>query len=507
MVAISVLIALAAGVYVVWELYRRFVIDIYDDDAVTVPYIPLITYPDITKLNKRVETELGYLRKHNKTVVRFVNIFNPNDRTIIAADTELMREMFVGKDWQRWDRDHDKLTKARVFAGGLILMHNDEKWRAAREIFGRTFTTVAVKQYWPILKSNLDIFMDVIAKKNASSPDGFNIQEYFFKYTFDVISRLTFGEDINCLKGGENEKYIHAWEQLLDLSGQAIAMDIALGPSNGTWLSDAIGLKAKIDGHTQTLHEMVKRNQERRAKGIDLDRYSIFDDTMNSGKLPDFMDDAEMTKQLMTFLFAGHDTTASLLSFLAGCLATRPDYQVKIRAEVNEALAGGEQSLDKIEGLKYLNAAIKETLRLYPAAPHGAQRKVNEDWDVSWNDASGQRRLLRLKAGDFVPLGVYHGHHLASNYKNRDPARMDAWDPDVFLNDLNGGGNNTFSHVPFGGGPRKCLGEKLSLHETRLVITEILKNYWIAPAEKWTLDIHQPGMLTPANVMVRLYPL
>ncbi|KAJ3337797.1 Cytochrome P450 4d2 [Gonapodya sp. JEL0774] len=453
-----------------------------------------------------------------------------------------MKEMFVGKDWQKWDRDHEKLTRARVFAGGLILMHNDEKWRAAREIFGRTFTTVAVKQYWPILKSNLDVFMDVVSKKNTSSPDGFNIQEYFFKSSGElaehgyavqsvpisplhVLGSKTFGEDIHTLKGGENEKYIHAWEELLDVSGLAIAMDIAVGPKNGAWLNEVLGMSAKIQTATKTLHEMVKKNQERRAKGLDLNRYSIFDDTMNSGKLPDFMDDVEMTKQLMTFLFAGHDTTASLLSFLAGCLSTRPDYQAKIRAEVNEALGvGGELSLDKIEGLKveigfttadllraiqeylipclqYLNAAIKETLRLYPA------RKVNEDWDVTWTDATGSQRLLRLKAGDFVPLGVYHGHHLASNYKGRDAARMDSWDPDVFLADTNGGGNTTFSYVPFGGGPRKCLGEKLSLHETRAVTAELLRNYWIAPAEKWTLDIHQPGMLTPAGVKVRLYPV
>ncbi|KXS22027.1 cytochrome P450 [Gonapodya prolifera JEL478] len=456
--------------------------------------------PGIFNVTRAAEANLEVVRKHGP-LLRFVNVFNPMRRTILIADSALLKEIYVGKDWEKWERGHEVLKRSQIFAGGLILMHNDERWRGARELFGRALTNVALRSYWPIIKGNISTFMEVISEHNKVHGE-VDLQEYFTKFTFDTIVRLTFGEDIQTMRGGENLKYIKAWDDLLGSAGIATLLEMFAGQ----WAASR--LDKKIRAAEDVLHSLIRANIERRNKGIDLDRSSIFDIAYESGKVPDFMDEPEMTKQLMTMLFGGHDTTASMLGFLAGHLAENQEWQDRIRMEIIDAMGtDAELNLDKLEGLKCLNAAIKETLRLYPAAVNGAHRMATEDWDYTYTGTDGQTKLIRLKSNDFILNAIFASQRYAPNWSKRHPSAMDEWNPQWFLDDLNGGGNTAFSQAPFGGGARKCLGEKLAYLEGRTIVSELLRNYKIVPVKGWKLKTFQPSMLSTAGVRVHLVPL
>ncbi|KXS22028.1 cytochrome P450 [Gonapodya prolifera JEL478] len=143
-----------------------------------------------------------------------------------------------------------------------------------------------------------------------------------------------------------------------------------------------------------------------------------------------------------------------------------------------------------------------ETLRLYPAAVNGAQCMATEDWDYTYTGTDGQTKLILFKANDFIHNGIFASQRYAPNWTKRDPNSIDEWNPQWFLDDVNGGGNTAFSQAPFGGGARKCLGEKLAYLEGRTILSELLRKYKIVPAEGW-----KPIMLSTAGVRVHFVPL
>lgn len=216
-----------------------------------------------------------------------------------------MREIYLGKQWQLFQRAHHTLEFAKLFAGGLILIENGDRWKEARDLFGKSFTNVQVRKYAPLLLEIQDTFMDAIAKASDGGKNEFNIQPYMTKFTFEFICRVLFGERLGTFEGGENEKYLHAWDDLISLSGILAFLQRGLGDWS---LNFAGGVKKRVFAGADVLHQIVFRNIKRRERGEDLDRWSIFDEAMGSGKMPQWMLEnnyAELLKQLMTMLFGG----------------------------------------------------------------------------------------------------------------------------------------------------------------------------------------------------------
>ncbi|KXS16933.1 cytochrome P450 [Gonapodya prolifera JEL478] len=273
--------------------------------------------------------------------------------------------------------------------------------------------------------------MEVVSEQNKLHGE-VDPQDYFTKLTFYTIVRLTFGEDIQTMRGNESRKYMKAWDDLLGSTGLASQLEMFAGK----WAASRLDKKS-----------------------------SIFDIAFESGKVPEFMDEPELIRQLMTMLFgwwARHH--GSMLAFLAGHLALDQEWQERIRKEIVDAMGtDAEQNLDSLEGLKCLNAAIKETLRLYPAAVNGTNRMATEDWDYTYKSTDGRTNLIRFKSNDFILNGIEASQRYVPNWSKRPAGAMDEWNPQWFLDDVSGGGSGTFAQAPFGGGGmRKCLGEKLA---------------------------------------------
>ncbi|KAI9015913.1 cytochrome P450 [Hyaloraphidium curvatum] len=494
----------AAALFLGWELYRRVYLT-FDDDCKTVIFVPFVNWPKISRIKEGAKVELEMLEK-NGQLVRMVNLWRPSERIILASDPDLLREVFVGSRWQDFQRQHEEWHRyATIFAGGLILIPNGDRWKEARDLFGRTFTDVYIRNsYQPLMKGFLDKFVKEV-EAAAASGEPFNLQPYFTRFTFGFIVRVIFGEDLDRTPGGEFDRCVEAWDAILENASILTLIDKLFGSTVGEWS----GIRAKIENGKEVLHALVKRNIERRKRGEDLERASIFDDAMSAGSVPGWMlenDNAELVKHLMTLLFGGHDTTASMLSFLAGELATHQKWQDEIRKEVLEEFGpDGEMSLDKLATLKVLNAAIKETLRLYPAAVNGAQRVIPEDMDFQWKDsATGQIKTIKFKKNDFMLPSLFGTQRHPANWTGSDPS---SFDPSRFLESPTGGAKAFHSFSPFGHGQRKCMGEKLAFAEGRLVTAELLRRWRLVPAPGWELGFNQASMLVPNGIKVKLVPV
>jgi cytochrome P450 len=173
------------------------------------------------------------------------------------------------------------------------------------------------------------------------------------------------------------------------------------------------------------------------------------------------MTDKQLRDETITLFLAGHETTASTLSWTWWLLAQNPAVEAKLHAELDSVLGGRSPSFDDLPKLPYTGHVITESLRLYPAA-WGMARLVVEDHEV---------------AGYPVTKGM--GVAMAQWVVHRDPRWYDApekfqperWEGDL-LKRL-----PRFAYFPFGGGPRQCIGNSFALMEAALLLATIAQKF------------------------------
>ena len=170
------------------------------------------------------------------------------------------------------------------------------------------------------------------------------------------------------------------------------------------------------------------------------------------------LSDSDICNELILFLIAGHDTTATTLSYSLWALGHHPDMQERVMAEVAEI---GDRALtpEDVPRLGYTIQVLHEALRLCPPAA-ALGRETKQDIDVDG---------YRVPAGTLVVYGIYAVH--------RDPALWDnplVFDPERF-NAENSKGRDRWQYVPFGGGPRSCIGDHFAMLEATLALATIVR--------------------------------
>lgn len=174
------------------------------------------------------------------------------------------------------------------------------------------------------------------------------------------------------------------------------------------------------------------------------------------------MSDALIRDQLLTMLIAGHDTSTALLSWALYALSSNPDIQAKAQQEVDAVLGADPPDLHKISGLRYLEQVINETLRLYPPIHLGSR--------IAATDLEFQG--YRIPAGRRVLYSIYLTHRDRRYWPN--PA---VFLPERFAPDQP---RQPYTFVPFGGGPRNCLGMAFAQVEVKVVLARILQQFDLA---------------------------
>jgi len=166
----------------------------------------------------------------------------------------------------------------------------------------------------------------------------------------------------------------------------------------------------------------------------------------------------------MTFYLAGHETTANAVAWALYLLSEQPDLQEEIAAEAGAALAGGEGS-DLADRLPRLRMTLEETLRLYPPAPRFDRQAVEAD------------RLgdERVQPGDIVSIWPWLLHRHEALWE-----RPDEFDPERFSPERRGE-RHRFQYVPFGGGPRLCVGARFATIEALTILAHWLRRWRFAP--------------------------
>ena len=199
------------------------------------------------------------------------------------------------------------------------------------------------------------------------------------------------------------------------------------------------------------------------------------------------LSDGAICDELVLFLLAGHDTTSTALTYALWALGHRPELQQRVAAE---ACALGDRRLthEDVPRLRYTVQALHEALRLCPPAP-AVGRMVTADIEVDG---------YRLPAGTAAVVAIYAMH--------RDPALWEdplRFDPDRFSPERCKG-HNRWQYLPFGGGPRACIGDHFAMLEATLALATILRRIEIDSLSGDFPTITPLTMIAAAPVRARI---
>jgi cytochrome P450 len=193
------------------------------------------------------------------------------------------------------------------------------------------------------------------------------------------------------------------------------------------------------------------------------------------------MNDLQVHDEVITLLLAGHETTAVALTWTWHLLSTHPDVERRLQAELSSVLGGRAPAPDDLPHLSYTRMVIEEAMRLYPPVWAILRRAIDDD----------EIGPYRVPAGTSIFISPYAMH--------RHPAFWDdpeTFDPDRFSPERSAGRPH-FAYVPFGGGPRQCIGNTFAVTEAQLILATVAQRYQLRTV---------PAHTVKANPLITLRP-
>jgi cytochrome P450 len=309
--------------------------------------------------------------------------------------------------------------------------------------------------------ANLGPIMSAAAKKcveriEARKYDAIDLYSEMVDTTFDVISDVTFSNS----DGFDRDALLHMFDTYLATTAKLSLLDIIGAPA---WIprpsrafagSDIRRIRAIAD-HAIASH---RGNQDGQHPDL-LDLLLAGEDPETKRR----MTTSEVRDNLLAFIVAGHETTALTLSWAIYLLAHHPDIQNRARAEAQAVISGDCATEKDLNNLPLVRAIIDETLRLYPPAAFVSRT------------AQGPDRLCDrdVVAGDTVILPFYALHR--SHLYWSEP---DLFKPERFLHPST---VERFTYLPFGDGPRICIGASFALQEAVIILATLLAKFRFDP--------------------------
>jgi cytochrome P450 len=364
-----------------------------------------------------------------------------NPEIVLFSDPVAIREIFTGDEDVLRAGEATVVLRPIVGPNSLLLLDGDRHLRERRMMMP-PFHGERMRTYASVMR-------EVTERAVAAWPVGraFPLMTETQAITLEVIVRTVFG-----MTGGVAMEALS--DRLRRFVAQAVnpfylwpPLQVDLG-SLTPW-GRFVRLRREIDALLDA--EMDARRAGNGAERDDV--LSLLLAARDEHGKP--MGDAELRDELMTLLLAGHETTATALAWTVQRLLSEPGVYERARAEALAVAGSGGVTADGVAHLEYLDAVIKETMRMNPVIPD-VMRIVKQPMRIGGVD---------MPAGSGAVPNIYGAHHRPETWP--EPHRFR---PERFL----GTRPSPFEFFPFGGGGRRCLGQAFALYEMKIVLATLL---------------------------------
>jgi cytochrome P450 len=373
--------------------------------------------------------------------------------------------------------------KLRTFLGNGLLTSEDDFWLRQRRIAQPAFH----RQRLAALSAGMvDAARDAAARWEpfASAGRPVDVDEEMMRITRTVVLRTLLGADL----GPFTPSIDHAWtvvNQHIGESFWSVGFDTLPTPKYRRFQAARTVLRGAVDHVIST----------RRRHPTDSDDLLSMLMSARDEESGEVMTDEQLRVEVMTFLLAGQETTSLALAWTWYLLGQHPTVRERLETEIDAALGGKPPEYADLAKLPYLRMVIDESMRLYPPA-WGLSREALHD------DRLGGFRLPRGWLALVIP---YVLHRLPAFWS--DPARFD---PERFSPERSAT-RPKFVYLPFGAGPRQCIGNQFALIESQLILATLAQAYrlHVTPEHKvepWALITLRPRFGMPMTIERRRRP-
>ncbi|WP_083880784.1 cytochrome P450 [Nocardia araoensis] len=408
---------------------------------------------------------------------------------VIVTGTEAVEEVNNEALWEK--HIGHSLMKLRPLAGdGLFTAFNREpNWEKAHNILMPAFTRAAMADYHATITGTVRELTDFWAARASGS--WIDVPAHANTLTFEIVSRAGFSHSFSSMSDPRGNPFVEAMVRELTYANRR---------TDVLPLFEKIFRRGRARQHRADLahaHAVVDGIVENRRARSGSGRGDILDLMLATGdhEAGDALDPTNIRNQILTFLVAGSETSANVISFALHYLSIRPDIADSVRAELDERWPAGvvpDIAFDDVARLRRLRRVVDETLRLWPTGP-GYFRRARRDTTL----CDGR---YQFKEKDWVLVLLLAAH--------RDPAwgpDADEFDPDRFLPE-NLRKLPPRVYKPFGTGPRACIGRQFAQHEIMVALAAILHRFELEPDPDYRLDVRETLTLKPAGLRLRLHP-
>ncbi|MEU8894820.1 cytochrome P450 [Nocardia sp. NPDC048505] len=406
--------------------------------------------------------------------------FGPT-RMVVVNSAELAAVVQSEAEWEKEFGPPIRRLRGVARSGLIVASTKDPQWAAAHRVLMPGFTREAMGLYHPVM---LEVVGELIRKwERGDGP--VDVAAEMNSLTLEVIARAGFGHRFTSLDDPAAAQNLPVVRRMLDVL-RYCSRPVSIG------LLDATIGRAAQQRHREDVAELHRIAEEmiagyRTGEAPNLLRHMMETPDPATGQP---LSPTVVRDQIITFLIAGHETSAGTLAFALHLLADRPEVVARVRAEIDTVADGDPASLtyEQVAKLRYLRRVVDEALRLWPVAG-GYFRRPKQDTHLGG---------YRIERGDWVYVDLLAIH--------RDERAWgpdaDRFDPDRFAPDATSQ-RTPGAYKPFGIGVRSCIGRQFAIHEIVLTLANVLYAFDLEPEAGYQLRIDELVTLKPTGLEMR----
>ena len=396
--------------------------------------------------------------------------------------------------------------------GEGLLIAEGKKWSRNRRLLTPAFHFQILKPYIGVYNSCLKVMLQKWSESMRRG-DPVELFDTVSLMSLDVVLQCALSFKSNCQNVSIKHPYIKAVCDMVQLS-----TDRFMNPLyHSDWIYFLTPAGYKTRKACKVFHDFSSAiiKERKHVLGLDspqksseaMEHDELLKEASKSRKYLDFLDillttvdedgkglsDLEIRDEVDTFMFEGHDTTTSGISWTLYCLAKHPEHQKKVREEVQNVLMGREWlEYDDLKDLNYTQWCIKEAMRLYPPV-FQVYRRSPEDIKLD-----GHLIPKNTQIGIFT--FILHRHpDVWENPEEFDPLRF---------HPSNAEGRHPYAYIPFSAGPRNCIGQYFAMNEEKVIVGTIIHRFSLSLVEGHNVEIVPRVVLRAKNgIKVNLKPI
>lgn len=343
-------------------------------------------------------------------------------------------------------RNYDKATrssaKIRAISGDSLLTSNGDVWKRQRRLMQPPFH----RQQIAGMTGEMTEFTAAMLQRwqgPLASGEPLDIAAEMMRLTYSIVGRTLMGAEV----GGDSSAIEHAMATMLTHTFRSWGNIINLPAFIPT--PDNLRFRRALQTVDQVVYRIIAEHRAERGKSNLLSiLLQARDEETGAG-----LSDAELRNETITFLLAGHETTANALAWTFYLLSQNPIAEEQLRAELSTVLGGRVPTIEDLPNLKFTTMVFQEAMRLYPPIWAIERRAIADDVIGGFHIPEGSSVVIS-------PYVLHRNEQLWPEAERFDPTRFNA---------------KPRGYIPFGSGPRFCIGSEFAMMEGRLIVPMVMQ--------------------------------